>query len=90
MPELHVVRDARRWFDVEFGIHYTICARDESHVMEVLEKADNDYAETMRELGGGVITEIDPQAVARRTFWEDGGELPLNTMALGDWASSEF
>jgi hypothetical protein len=89
-----VAPEAKRFFDVDFGIDYTMCARDEAHVLEILRRADLDFEETLAELGGPVITEIPEHEVWRRTFWYDGPEgmrrVPLVSMELGTYASSEF
>lgn len=88
--------DDRRFFDVDLGISYTICARDEAHVHQVLEEADGDYHCLMRELGGAIITELTPEQAATRTFWDESSDatpdkrVPVNTMKLGEWASSEY
>lgn len=89
-----VAPEAKRFFDVDFGIDYTICARDEGHVVEVLRNATLDFEETWRDLGGAVITEIPEHEVWRRMFWDDGPEgmrrVPLVSMELGTYASTEF
>lgn len=89
-----IASEAKRFFDVDFGIDYTICARDEGHVMEILRQADGDFEETLAELGGAAITELADHEVWRRSFWNDGPDgmqrVPLVSMELGSFASSEF
>lgn len=80
----------KRFFDVEFGITYVICARSMRGVIEVLKSADADFLENLRELGGMSIKEISPEDAATRTFDDDGTKKPIASMTPGDWASSEY
>lgn len=83
--------DLRRYFEVDFGIDYTICARDEDHVLEILRQADGDFAETYWVTDGPLIRELTREEIYRRTYLEDGRDrVPLLTLQLGEYCSSEF
>ncbi len=87
---MDVEPDPRRFFEVDFGIDYTICARDEDHVLEILRKADNDFAETYWATEGPLISELTRDAIEKRTFLDDGiDRVPLLTLQLGEYCSSE-
>ena len=81
----------RRFYEVDFGIDYTICARDEDHVLEILRTADGDFAETYWVTDGPLIKEIPRAEVEKRTYLEDGRDrVPLLTLQLGEFCSSEY
>lgn len=82
----------RRFYDVDFGISYTICAHDERHVMNILSEVDHDFKETLAELGGAVIREMTTDEAWAKTFYDDEHSVSraVATMQLGDWASSEY
>lgn len=87
--------ESKRFYDVIFGIDYTIVARDEAHVLDLLREADFDFAETLASEGAPCITELSPERAAAMTIWDDNaetadGRVPLLEMPLGTMASSEF
>ena len=89
----------RRYFSVELDcVSYTVVARDEAHVRALMpsiyaamhgDVPDRSYEEVLADHGGLGITEID----GAKTIWDDGRDglqHPINTYALGMWASSEY
>ena len=80
----------KRYFDVDFGIDYTMVARDQAHVMEILKEADGDFDENLAELGGAVIVEIPEEEAHKRMVWDDQVRCSLTTFPIGSYFSSEF
>ena len=89
----------RRFFSVELDcVSYTVVARDEDHLREMMpavyaaqfgDRPDKPYDEALTNYGGLLIREIEGSA----TIFDDerdGKQHPINTYALGMWASSEY
>lgn len=93
------IEPGRRYFSVELDcVSYTVVARDEDHLREIMPavyaaqyggEPDRTYEEALAEYGGLGIAEIE----GTTTIWDDGRDglqHPINTYALGMWASSEY
>ena len=81
----------RRYFDVDFGIRYTIVATDEWHALLLLRESDADFEETLAELGEPDFVELTPDQITARRLYDDGsGPYPITEFPLGTVASSEF
>lgn len=80
----------KRYFDVWFGIDYTVCAMTPADIPAILKQADLDYKDTLKDFGSPVYTELNELEIKRRTFWDDGRRVPLLTLELGEFISSEF
>lgn len=88
----------RRFFSVELDcVSYTVVARDEDHLLELMPSIylaqygdpDKPYEQAFIDHGGLLIRELDGST----TIWDDGRDgkqHPINTYALGTWASSEY
>jgi hypothetical protein len=80
----------KRYFDVWFRIDYTVCARRTSDIPAILKQADHDYEQTLKDFGSPVYTELNEHEIKRRTFWDGSTRVPLSTLQLGEFISSEF
>ncbi len=81
-----------RYFDCEWGIHYTLVARDEDHARAILYAYAFDVEDTRQELGDPELVEVPAEVAAQRMCFDgkDDTTKPLTAFAIGDFLSSEY
>lgn len=91
----------RRFFKTEWGISYTVVARDEAHATQLIRESDQDYDETHEEMGGPPNWQEIPLDSAKTiTIYDEcrgkiydehaGVHVPLAEMPMGAVMSPEF
>lgn len=84
--------DTKRYFECDFGIDYTLVARDEDHARALLIAYAMDYDDTLEHYGEPIFTEVPAGVAATRRCFDgkDDSTKPLTEFEMGAILSSEF